>query len=102
MRKRAPLTPLQYFTAGVIAEYWQQENRSPTFTEIAEELSISSKSGVHRLVTALERKGWLRRRRKGAQHSLQLTCARFQMPAEHSYSVMPESRVVLAGEGHVA
>lgn len=64
------LTPLQLFTLGVITEYWEIEGRSPCYAEIQNELEIKSKSGVAKLVYALTRKGYLKKRRRGVQYGL--------------------------------
>jgi SOS-response transcriptional repressor LexA len=41
--------------------YIKSCERSPSFTEMQKALGLDSKSGVHRLVTALEQKGFILR-----------------------------------------
>lgn len=48
---------------------FQHENQgvSPSFEEMKQELGLHSKSGVHRLITALEERGFIRRLRNYAR-----------------------------------
>jgi repressor LexA len=39
----------------------QEDGVSPSFDEMKEALDLASKSGIHRLITALEERGFLRR-----------------------------------------
>ena len=39
----------------------QQEGVPPSFDEMKEALDLKSKSGIHRLITALEERGFIRR-----------------------------------------
>src|SRR6056297_1087906 len=39
----------------------QEEGVSPSFDEMKEALDLRSKSGIHRLITALEERGFIRR-----------------------------------------
>ncbi|MGH7101622.1 MAG: transcriptional repressor LexA [Acetobacteraceae bacterium] len=64
---------------------------SPSFEEMKEALQLKSKSGVHRLITALEERGFLRRRRHRAR-ALEV----LRLPAEAqprpSLALRPEAR----------
>ena len=46
---------------AVIREWIIVRGVTPTYAELAEEVGLSSKSGVHRLVTQLEERGLVRR-----------------------------------------
>lgn len=56
MLTRKQLELLQY-----ISTYIQDTGLSPSFDEMKEALDLKSKSGIHRLITALEERGFLRR-----------------------------------------
>ena len=96
-RPLRPLTPLQRLCAGVIAEYWIVEGRSPTLDEICHELDLSSRSQAHRLVEYLNRKGWLRPRRRRHRYQLALAIPEFALPPEHEIELTAEGRSVLDG-----
>src|SRR5580692_6411229 len=55
------LTRKQYELLMLIHERLQAEGIPPSFDEMKDALGLKSKSGVHRLVTALEERGFLRR-----------------------------------------
>lgn len=55
------LTPRQRETLTFIEQYIAARGCSPTYDEIKDGLGIGSKSGVHRLVVALERRGHVKR-----------------------------------------
>ncbi|MDJ0683417.1 MAG: transcriptional repressor LexA [Alphaproteobacteria bacterium] len=55
------LTRKQYDLLLFIHERLQDSGVSPSFDEMKEALQLRSKSGVHRLITALEERGYLRR-----------------------------------------
>jgi hypothetical protein len=42
-------------------DYMDQNGVSPSFDEMVEALGLSSKSGIHRMITALEERGFVRR-----------------------------------------
>ena len=44
-----------------IHERLEKDGVSPSFDEMKDALGLKSKSGVHRLITALEERGFLRR-----------------------------------------
>ncbi len=55
------LTAKQYELLVYIDGYLSQRGISPSFDEMKEALNLKSKSGVHRLITALEERGFLAR-----------------------------------------
>ena len=56
------LTRKQHELLTFIDRYLQQTGFSPSFEEMKEALQLRSKSGIHRLISALEERGFLRRR----------------------------------------
>lgn len=55
------LTRKQYELLIYIDDYLQREGVSPSFEEMKEALNLKSKSGIHRLITALEERGFIAR-----------------------------------------
>ncbi len=55
------LTKKQYELLTFIHKRVQQDGVSPSFDEMKEALALRSKSGIHRLITALEERGFIRR-----------------------------------------
>lgn len=60
-KKRMGLTSVQADTLRYIRAYSVEHGFPPSFGEIAKALDLKSKSGVHRIVTALEERGHIRR-----------------------------------------
>src|SRR5215470_17336546 len=58
---RAMLTAKQKELLLYIHERIKETGVSPSFDEMKEALDLASKSGIHRLITALEERGFLRR-----------------------------------------
>jgi repressor LexA len=56
------LTRKQHELLMFIDRHLRQTGFSPSFEEMKEELGLKSKSGIHRLITALEERGFIRRR----------------------------------------
>jgi len=56
------LTRKQHELLAFIDRHLRQTGFSPSFEEMKEALNLRSKSGIHRLITALEERGFLRRR----------------------------------------
>ena len=67
------LTPSQADCARVIAALTDFEGTSPSFAEIAAELGIANKSGVHRLVHQLIERGWIDPYELQGKRALRLT-----------------------------
>ena len=55
------LTSKQFKLLNYISSYLQETGMSPSFDEMKEALDLKSKSGIHRLITSLEERGFLRR-----------------------------------------
>ena len=55
------LTRKQYELLMFIHDKLQVSGVSPSFEEMKEALDLKSKSGIHRLITGLEERGFLRR-----------------------------------------
>jgi repressor LexA len=55
------LTRKQYELLMYIHERIKEQGVSPSFDEMKEALDLKSKSGIHRLITALEERGFIRR-----------------------------------------
>jgi repressor LexA len=55
------LTRKQYELLTFIHSRTQRDGVSPSFDEMKEALELRSKSGIHRLITALEERGFIRR-----------------------------------------
>src|SRR3954454_7756243 len=61
------LTRKQYELLVYIDKHLKQTGFSPSFEEMKEALDLKSKSGIHRLVSALEERGYLARRHHRAR-----------------------------------
>ena len=61
------LTRKQYELLLFIHERIRESGIPPSFDEMKEALDLKSKSGIHRLITALEERGFLRRMEKRAR-----------------------------------
>jgi repressor LexA len=61
------LTKKQYELLLYIDRHLKQTGFSPSFEEMKEALKLKSKSGIHRLISALEERGFLGRRRHRAR-----------------------------------
>jgi repressor LexA len=61
------LTPKQYELLTFIDRHLKQTGFSPSFEEMKDALQLRSKSGIHRLISALEERGFLGRRRHRAR-----------------------------------
>lgn len=55
------LTKKQYDLLGFIHERMKETGIPPSFDEMKDALNLRSKSGIHRLITALEERGFIRR-----------------------------------------
>jgi repressor LexA len=61
------LTRKQHELLTFIDRHLKQTGFSPSFEEMKEALQLKSKSGIHRLISALEERGFLRRRHHRAR-----------------------------------
>ncbi len=55
------LTRKQFELLQFLDKRWREDGVSPSFEEMREALQLKSKSGVHRLISALEERGFIRR-----------------------------------------
>src|SRR5213078_476460 len=55
------LTRKQYELLRFISERLKEDGVPPSFDEMKDALDLRSKSGIHRLITALEERGFIRR-----------------------------------------
>ena len=55
------LTPKQYELLNFIHQRMKERGIPPSYDEMKEALGLRSKSGIHRLITALEERGFIRR-----------------------------------------
>ncbi|WP_316978016.1 LexA family transcriptional regulator [Shumkonia mesophila] len=95
MRKLVPLSPIQSACLGVIAEYWADLRRAPTFRELRDELDYRSLDSIARLVAILTDKGWLRPRRPNAKHAL-IPAADVVLPPEGPVEMTTSGQAFLA------
>ena len=63
------LTRKQYELLMYIDHHLKQTGFSPSFEEMKDALKLKSKSGIHRLISALEERGFLGRRRQPSRPS---------------------------------
>jgi repressor LexA len=61
------LTPKQYELLTYIDRHLKETGFSPSFEEMKDALQLKSKSGIHRLISALEERGFIGRRRHRAR-----------------------------------
>lgn len=61
------LTPRQRDALAYLNDYTNSRGYSPTYNEIGAALGLGSKSGVHRLVVGLEKRGHIRRNPGGTR-----------------------------------
>lgn len=61
------LTERQAEALAFIRSYSAERGVTPTFSEIMNELGLHSKAGVHRILTALEERGFIERMPKRAR-----------------------------------
>ena len=66
-RPPAMLTRKQHELLALIDQHLKQTGFSPSFEEMKDALKLKSKSGIHRLISALEERGFLGRRHHRAR-----------------------------------
>jgi len=76
------LTRKQHELLTFIDRHLKQTGFSPSFEEMKEALQLKSKSGIHRLISALEERGFLRRRRHRARALEVVRLAENMVPRE--------------------
>jgi len=80
------LTPAMRDMLLVIQELVALDGCSPSYAEIAHEMSLSNVGGVHRLVNLLVERGWLGRKPHAARSLVVLRSV--PMPEEPAYVVL--------------
>ena len=91
------LTKKQYELLLFINERLKETGVSPSFDEMKEALNLRSKSGIHRLITALEERGFIKRLAHRAR-ALEVV----KLPDTMSSSLAAPSRAVSAAVGQDA
>jgi repressor LexA len=81
------LTKKQHELLMFIHERIKETGVSPSFDEMKEALGLASKSGIHRLITALEERGFLRRLPHRAR-ALEVT----KLPSQATAAAPPKGR----------
>jgi repressor LexA len=85
------LTRKQYELLVYIDKHLKQTGFSPSFEEMKDALSLKSKSGIHRLISALEERGYLARRHHRARALDVLRLPDNMQPRETPPAVPPEA-----------
>lgn len=104
------LTPKQRQTLDWICAYQTQNRCSPSYDEIAEGVGLKAKSGVHRLVTALEDRGHLHRNKfmprsltVPEQHALDVAKEHVHWAIHHGQGLRKALGAILGAEpGHTS
>jgi repressor LexA len=84
------LTRKQYELLVYIDRHLKQTGFSPSFEEMKDALNLKSKSGIHRLISALEERGYLARRHHRARALDVLRLPDNMLPRETPASAAPE------------
>jgi repressor LexA len=87
------LTRKQYELLVYIDSHLKQTGFSPSFEEMKDALNLKSKSGIHRLISALEERGYLARRHHRARALDVLRLPDNMLPREASAKASPEADV---------
>jgi repressor LexA len=87
------LTRKQYELLVYIDRHLKQTGFSPSFEEMKDALNLKSKSGIHRLISALEERGYLARRHHRARALDVLRLPDNMTPREASAKSPPEADV---------
>jgi repressor LexA len=88
---RAMLTRKQYELLLYIKKHLDSHGVSPSFDEMKEALALKSKSGIHRLVTGLEERGFIRRLAHRARALEVVKLPENHLAAMHGAMPMPRS-----------
>src|ERR1700674_3580274 len=87
------LTRKQYELLVYIDRHLKETGFSPSFEEMKDALNLKSKSGIHRLISALEERGYLARRHHRARALDVLRLPDNMLPRETSAKSPPEADV---------
>ena len=88
------LTRKQHELLAFIQKRIEESGVSPSFDEMKDALDLKSKSGIHRLITALEERGFIRRLAHRAR-ALEVLRTADQVVARGARSDRPAARVSL-------
>lgn len=91
------LTKKQYELLVFIDRRLKDQGVSPSFDEMKEALGLKSKSGIHRLISGLEERGFIRRLPHRAR-ALEV----LKLPENSSQSTQPPSNVITGSFGQPA
>ena len=92
------LTKKQHELLMFIHERIKETGVSPSFDEMKEALNLASKSGIHRLITALEERGFIRRLAHRARAlAWELHISRSKCAAQSACSIPARQRAAAAG-----
>src|ERR1700740_2420328 len=92
------LTRKQHELLMFIHERIKETGVSPSFDEMKEALDLASKSGIHRLITALEERGFLRRLAHRARALEVLKLPESATPQAPAHGRAPFRPSVVSGE----
>ena len=95
------LTEKQEQVLEAIQTYQQEYGYSPTVRELADHFGQSSSAGIHKILVALEEKGYLKKGQKGQSRSLQVVGVE-QQAAENRVRSFPILGQVEAGMPQLA
>src|SRR3546814_3917279 len=94
--ERPMLTAKQHELLHFIQQRLDASGISPSFEEMKEALGLKSKSGIHRLISALEERGFLRRRSEEHTSELQslmrISYAAFCLNKKIQHHYIPASK----------
>ena len=76
------LTRKQHELLLFVDRHLNENGVSPSFDEMKDALDLKSKSGIHRLITALEERGFIRRLANRAR-ALEVPALRQELPPRH-------------------
>jgi len=88
------LTRKQHQLLLYIDEHLRRTGDSPSFDEMKDALELRSKSGIHRLISALEERGFLRRHHHRARALEVLRLPHMGMDAPHAESTVAQTPFV--------
>lgn len=88
------LTRKQHQLLLYIDEHLRRTGYSPSFDEMKDALELRSKSGIHRLISALEERGFLRRHHHRARALEVLRLPHMGMDAPHAESTVAQAPFV--------
>ena len=86
------LTRKQSELLTYLSDHMQQHDVPPSFDEMRDALGLASKSGVHRLVSGLEERGYIRRLANRARAHIRPNPAHLThpLPPPHSAATLPQ------------